>query len=91
MKNKLNNVLENMDSFKITEDNLDSFYSENMPTKEDDKYFLQLIDLVGFLENDEYLKYGLTLEEYLHPTESVILKVEKYLLEHEDKEKFIKR
>ena len=42
-------------------------------------YVEQLIDLIGFLEDitDEELqeKYGISMQEYFHPTAEVILKV----------------
>ena len=45
-------------------------------------YSEQLINMIGFLEDEEWLGYGLSLEEYLHPTKETIVKVEKYLIEH---------
>ena len=45
-------------------------------------YSSQLVDLVGFLEDGEWLAYGISDEEYLNPNEKTIIKVKKYLETH---------
>ena len=45
-------------------------------------YTSQLVDLVGFLEDGEWLAYGISDEEYLNPNEKTIIKVKKYLETH---------
>lgn len=35
--------------------------------------------MVGFLEDDEFIKYGITEEEYLHPTQETVDKIRTYL------------
>ena len=48
-----------------------------------------LLNLIGMLEDipeDELMdKYGITMEEYLHPTEEVIIKVRKAMHDNEKK------
>lgn len=43
------------------------------------QYLLEIIDLVGFLEDREWEKYGITEEEYMHPTEETVNKIRFYL------------
>lgn len=43
------------------------------------QYTLEIIDMVGFLEDGEWQQYGITEEEYMHPTEETVNKVRTYL------------
>ena len=45
-------------------------------------YAEELVNLVGFLEDEEWLAYGLSLTEYMNPTATTVAKVKKYLEEH---------
>jgi len=68
---------------------LDSISSNNNNIS-DNPYMDQLVDLVGILEDDEWLGYGMSEEEYLHPTKDTIIKVKNYLANHQDKGEGIK-
>ena len=52
-------------------------------------YQLALSNLIGILEDideDELMdKYGITMEEYMHPTEEVLIKVRKAMRDNEKK------
>ena len=43
------------------------------------QYSMEILDMVGFLEDDEFIKYGITEEEYLHPTQETVDKIRAYL------------
>lgn len=43
------------------------------------QYSMEILDMVGFLEDDEFIKYGITEEEYLHPTQETVDKIRTYL------------
>ena len=43
------------------------------------EYFMEILNLVGFLEDGELIKYGLTEEEYMHPTQDTVDKIKNYL------------
>lgn len=43
------------------------------------QYSLEILDMVGFLEDEEYAIYGITEEEYLHPTQETVDKIRSYL------------
>lgn len=43
------------------------------------QYSMEILDMVGFLEDDEFTKYGITEEEYLHPTQETVDKIRTYL------------
>ncbi len=38
-------------------------------------YFMEILDLVGLLEDGEWVKYGITENEYMHPTEETVNKI----------------
>ena len=41
------------------------------------QYSMEILNMVGFLEDDEFIKYGITEEEYLHPTQETVDKINK--------------
>lgn len=43
------------------------------------QYFLEIVDLVGFLEDGAHRMYGLSDEEYMHPTQESVDKIRTYL------------
>lgn len=43
------------------------------------QYSMEILDMIGFLEDDEFIKYGITEEEYLHPTQETVDKIRAYL------------
>lgn len=43
--------------------------------KKDNSLMIELIDLVGILEDGEWTSYGMTEEEYMNPTRATIEKV----------------
>ena len=43
------------------------------------QYSLEILDMIGFLEDEEWTKYGITEEEYLHPTQDTVEKIRTYL------------
>lgn len=56
--------------------------SSTKESEEINQYILEIIDMVGFLEDGEWQDYGLTEEEYLNPTEETVNKVRTYLEKH---------
>ncbi len=38
-------------------------------------YFMEILDLVGLLEDGEWVKYGITENEYMHPTKETVDKI----------------
>lgn len=43
------------------------------------QYFMEILDMVGFLEDGEWNKYGITENEYMHPTQDTVDKIRTYL------------
>ena len=43
------------------------------------QYSMEILDMVGFLEDGEHVIYGITEEEYLHPTQETVDKIRAYL------------
>lgn len=57
-----------------------SSYDNEINTFTENPYEAELIDLIGILEDDEDTRvYGITYEEYLHPTALTIAKVKSAL------------
>ena len=61
----------------------DNHSSSSQIIQEDNKYYIQLFDLIGILEdfdeNELIENYGITMKEYLRPTEETIKKVSEKL------------
>ncbi len=49
-------------------------------------YFMEIIDMVGFLEDGEWVKYGITENEYMHPTAETVEKIRKAISHPLDEE-----
>ena len=48
------------------------------------KYVEELVDMLGFLEDGQWVNYGLTEEEYINPTKETVEKIKKYLEKEEN-------
>lgn len=55
--------------------------------KRDNNLMIELIDLVGILEDEEWISYGMSEEEYMNPTRATIEKVKKVLQEQSTEKK----
>lgn len=66
---------------KINADKESSTKKNTISPKE--KCIRQIIDLVGFLEDGEWINYGITEEEYLNPTAEVVNKIKSELTSNE--------
>lgn len=55
--------------------------------KRDNNLMIELIDLVGILEDEEWISYGMSEEEYMNPTRATIEKVKKVLQEQNTEKK----
>lgn len=56
-----------------------SLRTNTPPVEEDKSIMMELINLVGFLEDGEWVAYGMTEEEYMNPTRATIEKVKQKL------------
>lgn len=56
-----------------------SLVNNNYFTKKETKYFLKLTDYVGILEKNAYIKCGISLKEYMHPSRKTLAKVKRFL------------
>ena len=52
---------------------------ESIAKKNKEKILRAIVDLVGFLEDDEWLQYGITEEEYFNPTIDTLRKIKESL------------
>lgn len=52
--------------------------SPSEPTSEN-PYLIEIIDMVGFLEDGEWVNYGISESEYLNPTQETVDKIRKQL------------
>lgn len=53
--------------------------TSSLQEKEPNIHTLEIIDMVGFLEDGEWTMYGLTEEEYMNPTQETVDKIRAYL------------
>ena len=53
--------------------------SINKKKEQQNKILMEIADLIGFFEDDEYLKYGITKEESLNPTIDTLKKIKETL------------
>ena len=60
-----------------------SFEEENYTDNNDNELAYELANLIGILEDGEQPPYGLTYEEYLHPTKETIKKVKETMQQEE--------
>lgn len=65
----------------VEEKDYDIYSSEEQVQRpgEINQYFMEIIDIVGLIEDGECIKYGITENEYLHPTQETVDKVRKSL------------
>ncbi len=65
----------------LEEDSLEDVF--NTSEKNNDDVNIDLIELIGLLEDDEFANieelYGITQEEYMHPTKEVLEKLKNHL------------
>ena len=63
--------------------NDDNYSSNSQSIQDANKYYMQLFDLIGILEDFEEAElienYGITMQEYLNPTAETIKKVSEKL------------
>ena len=63
--------------------NDDNYSSNSQSVQDTNKYYMQLFDLIGILEDFEESElienYGITMQEYLNPTAETIKKVSEKL------------
>ena len=55
--------------------------------RRDNSLMIELIDLVGILEDEAWVSYGMSEEEYMNPTRVTIKKVKKVLQEQQAERK----
>ena len=48
-----------------------------------EKYIREIINMVGFLEDGEWVNYGITEDEYLNPTIEVVNKIKNKVKQEE--------
>ena len=69
--------------YDINSSNNDNYSSNSQSVQDTNKYYMQLFDLIGILEDFEESElienYGITMQEYLNPTAETIKKVSEKL------------
>ena len=56
-----------------------SMHGDDSISTRSNPYLDELLNMVGILEDGEWLGYGITEDEYLHPTKETVAKVRAYL------------
>ena len=57
----------------------DIIVRDGLTNQQIEEIYERMFELIGFCEDGEHLQYGLTDEEYLHPTYETIEKLEQEL------------